>query len=330
MLDEFIGNERQVAGLRHAIAAGQVGHAILFTGPDQIGKRTMALAVAQVIQCQRRGAGEARACGECANCRKIAHGNHPDTLSYALPRDRQSYSIDQVRELIEETAMRPTEGRRRIFVIPDLELMLTPANQAMLKVLEEPPPTAMILLTSASAELLLPTIRSRCQEVALTPVAPEILAAGLAQRGALDPERALEVARLSGGLPGWAIAAIEHPEAIEARRTLLRDLNVLVHAGRAERIAAAGTFAADKATAQRALVLWLPWWRDVVLAAHGDEDILRFAGDRAAIVTQARACGAAAAELFVRALVRALRELDQNANPRLVFEVLLLELPRLS
>src|SRR5579875_3703046 len=169
MLGDFIGNARMVGWLQRAIATEQVSHAYLFTGPDQIGKRTLALAFAQAIQCEVRPEGSGAACGECAACRKVAHGNHPDVLRIALPKDRQHYSIEQVREIIEDVALKPTEGRKRIIIIPDFEQMTIQGIQASLKVLEEPPPTAMILLTCASADLLLPTIISRCQQVALVP-----------------------------------------------------------------------------------------------------------------------------------------------------------------
>ncbi len=327
LIDAYLGNPRAVAGLRHAVAANQVGHAYLITGPDQIGKRTLALAFAQMLQCQHRVDGGRAACGVCAHCRKVAHGTHPDVVTMSLPKDKQSYSIEQVRTLITEASLKPTEGSRRIFLVPDFELMTLPATQASLKVLEEPPPTAMILLTSVSTDLLLPTIRSRCQEVPLSPVATAELAAGLVRQGLAAQEEALGVAQLAGGLPGWAIAALTRPEELAERRALLDRLHALARASRAERITQAATFAADKASAQQTLALWLPWWRDVVLAAHGEGAIVRFTADRATIEAQARACGAVAAEAFVRALIRAMRELDQNANPRLVFDVLLLELP---
>jgi DNA polymerase-3 subunit delta' len=329
MLQDFIGNARVVGWLTRAIAVEQVSHAYLITGPDQIGKRTLALGFAQAIQCDERPAGGAVACGVCGACRKVAHGNHPDVLTLAVPKDRQHYLIDQVREIIDGVSLKPTEGKRRIIIVPDFELMTLPALQASLKVLEEPPATAMILLTCASADLLLPTIVSRCQQAPLTPVAPEELAAALVARSACPPEHARALAILSGGCPGWAIDALDHPEALEERRQMLQELAALTRTTRAERITAAGKLAPNKEAAQRVIDLWLPWWRDVALAAYGAPEIMRHADERAGIEAQARAWGPAAAERFVRALLVAAEQLDQNANPRLVFEVLLQSLPGL-
>lgn len=342
MLQDFIGNARVVGWLARAIATQQVSHAYLFTGPDQIGKRTLAWDFAQAIQCQQRATGSGLACGECVSCQKMAHGNHPDVLVMELPKDKQQYSIHQIKydpketgfsrssTLIEYVALRPTEGQRRIFIIPKADRLTLPAVQASLKVLEEPPSTGMILLTCESADQLLPTIISRCQQAPLQPVAPEELAPALARRCAIDPALALSLATLSGGCPGWAIDAVAHPEALEERRQVLRELATLTRASWAERITAAGRFAPDKEHALRTLELWLPWWRDVALVAYGGGECIRHTDDQAAIQTQARAWGAAAAERFVRAQIQALEQLDQNANPRLVFEVLLQALPGLG
>lgn len=326
LLGEFIGNGRVVGWLARAIATGQTSHAYLFTGPDQIGKRTLALAFAQAIQCADRAEDAGRACGVCVACRKVEHGNHPDVLRLELPKDKAHYSIDQIRELIEDVALKPTEGRKRIFILPDADLLTLPALQSSLKVLEEPPPNAMLLLTCASIDLLLPTIISRCQQAPLQPVAPAELATALRARGATEA-LALDLATLSGGRPGWAIDALTQPEALEERWQLLRDLASLTQVGRAERITAAGTYATNKESAQRVIELWLPWWRDVALTAYGAGDLIRHSDDRAQIAAQAQRWGPHAAETFVRALGTALEQLDQNVNPRMVFEVLLLALP---
>lgn len=326
-MQNFIGNARMVGWLRRAVAAEQASHAYLITGPEQIGKRTLALAFAQVIQCDNRPPGGDAACGECVACRKIAHSNHPDVQVLALPKDKQHYSIEQVRGLIETVALKPTEGRKRIFILPNADRLTLPALQASLKVLEEPPSSVLIILTCANADLLLPTIISRCQQVALQPVAPAELAQALQRDVTVEPQVVLELALLAGGRPGWAIDALTDPAALAERRQLLRDLAALARASRAERITAAGKYAPDKETAQRTIELWLPWWRDVVLAAHGAGSIIRHTDDQQLIEAQARAWGPQAAEQFVRAQIQALTELEQNANPRLVFEVLLQSLP---
>lgn len=326
-MQQFIGNVRLVGWLRRAVAADQVSHAYLLTGPEQIGKRTLALAFAQLIQCDDRPPGGDVACGACVACRKIMHANHPDVQVLALPKDRQQYSIDQVRDIIKIVTLKPTEGRKRIFIVPNVDMMSLPGLQASLKVLEEPPPSAMILLTCVNADLLLPTIISRCQQVALQPVAPEELAQALQTDAAVEPQAALELALLAGGRPGWAIDALGDPAALAERRQMLRDLAALARASRAERITAAGKYASDKDTAQRTIELWLPWWRDVALAAHGAGSLIRHTDDQQLIEALARSSGPQAAERFVRAQIQALTELEQNANPRLVFEVLLQSLP---
>jgi DNA polymerase-3 subunit delta' len=327
MFRDFIGNQRVTAWLRRAVALDQLSHAYLITGPDQIGKRTLALALAQAVQCTSR-LPDGDACGACASCRKLAHGSHPDVLVLALPKDKQHYAIEQMRELAEAAALAPTEGRFRIFIVPDAEKLTLPAMQSSLKLLEEPPPTARIILTATTADLVLPTILSRCQEIALAPVVPDELAAALRARAEVDAPIAQATALLSGGCPGWAIEALEHPEEVAERRALLHDLAALSQASLAERIAAAGRLAPDREQARQVIELWLPWWRDVLLVAHGAAAIARYADDLPLIERQAQACGPEAAARFVRAQLRALEELEQNASPRLVFEVMLQDLPQ--
>jgi len=327
---DFIGNERVVTGLERAIVTDQIRHAYLFTGPTQVGKRTLAMTFAQAIQCTQRPGNSGDACGICYACLKVEHGNHPDLLTFAIPKDRQHYTIEQIRNLIEAVSLKATEGNRHIFVITEADKITLPGLQASLKILEEPPPDTMILLTCTSTDLLLPTIRSRCQEVSLAPVAPQILTNALMQRMNISADEAMAVALVSGGCPGWAIDAVNEPEELAERRATLRDLATITRASRSERITLAAKYATDKDHAQYTVELWLPWWRDVLLAAHGDKADIRHVDDRTTIEAEASRWGAEAAERVVRAQMISLEELDQNANPRLVFEILLQSLPGLS
>jgi DNA polymerase III subunit delta' len=322
----FIGNERLVQWLEHAITSEQLRHAYLFTGPQKIGKRTLALTFAQAIQCEQRQP-NGDACGNCVACRKLEHGNHPDVLIFTLPKDKLSYSIDQIRELIEEASLKPTEGIRRIFIIPDADRLTLPAIQASLKILEEPPPSGLILLTCTSKDLLLPTVISRCQEVPLLPVASEILATALTRRDGITDEQANRLALLSSGRPGWAIEASEKPESLEEQRTLLHELMTLIGSGVTERITAAGKYAADKEQAKYIIELWLPWWHDVLLAANGAQSTVRHREDLTTIEAIAGHSNPQQIEAFVRAQVAALEALEQNGNSRLVFEIMLQAMP---
>jgi DNA polymerase-3 subunit delta' len=326
-VENFIGNERIIERLCHAVAARKTSHAYLITGPRQIGKRTLALSLARSIQCHGRSDSSGNACGYCSDCHKAASGNHPDTQTMELPKDRQHYSIDQIREMIEGITLKPTEGYKRIFIIPDADLLTPQALQSSLKILEEPPPDGMIIITCVSSELLLPTIISRCQEISLVPVLPETLASILIQRYNIDPDRAHDLSLMSSGRPGWAITAIDQPDLLAEQHTMLHDLAKLVGSSRSDHITSATKYAADKDHARATIELWISWWRDVLLASQGANTIIRHREDRELIEQIACQWGSTAAEQMVRAQILALDSLEKNGNPRMIFEVMLQSLP---
>ena len=326
-LESFIGNQRRVQQLREAILTSHLSHAYLFTGAHHIGKRTLARALASAVQCTARTA-NGDSCGICTACRKILHGNHPDVTVLELPKDKQSYSIEQIRTLIDGIAFRPTEGSKRIYIIPNADAMTIQAQQASLKILEEPPATGMIILTTTSDELVLPTMISRCQEISLTPVESDTIVAALQKRfGDLTAEQALELAILSGGRPGWALTMHDNQDIVEKRRTTLQSLHSLLHTGRAERMNEAATFAEDREKARESIEIWLSWWHDVLVSGYGAPNLIQFQEGRSEIIRYAQKWGAHTAHAVIKAMIKALEELDQNGNPRMVFEVMLQAVP---
>ncbi len=229
---------RDVAGHRRVIdlLAGAVGRhtlppALLFSGPDGVGKRLTAIALAQALNCQRPIAidgrhGEQRSdersaqpgtdsCGECPSCRRIARGTHPDVV--VLEPEDGIIAIAAVREdVIGKSGYRPFEGRRRVFIIDDAELMNEPAQDALLKTLEEPPAFSVLVLVSAQPEALLPTVRSRCYRLRFGPVSEEDVARVLRERHGMAEADARAASALSDGSVGRALA-IESGRLVEAR-----------------------------------------------------------------------------------------------------------------
>ncbi len=334
-----VGNRHAQSLLERAILTDQVSHAYLLTGPEGIGKVTLAQAFAAALLCQRRPPDSAEACGECLACRKIAHGNHPDLIMVspllAPPDKRKSaINVDVIREVTRLASLAPYESAWRIFILPRIELItgisaLSTFN-ALLKTLEEPPPGVVILLTSAELDTVLPTMISRCQLIPMQPLSPEEIAQALESHWHVAPEEARRLSTLANGRIGWAIAAHEHPERREQREELLRTLAGLTSATRDERLKHAQTLASDTETARQTFDLWLLWWRDVTLAANGATTLATTGEARAQAERQGRVLGPARAQGFLQALIAAQIALDQQGNPRLTMENTLLELPRLS
>ena len=323
------GNQQAQARLERAALGDAVSHAWLLTGPANIGKTTLALEFARLLECTGRDPASAEPCGECVSCRKLAHGAHPDVIVIEPKKDERTLKVDQVREMIHLASLAPSESRWRIFVIPDIERMVLAGANALLKTLEEPSPGVVLLLTSSEPETLLPTILSRCQVVPMLPLTPEEITRALTGRWQIPETDARRLAALANGRLGWAVRAAENPELREQRIRELEEIANLASASRDERLRRAGALGTDVESARRVLELWTLWWRDVVLAAGGASH-LALSGD---LRTRAERLGARLglerAQAFMRSLLAAQLALEANANPRLTLEALALDLPRL-
>jgi DNA polymerase-3 subunit delta' len=323
-----VGHDQVWQRLAGAVARQQVHHAYLLSGPESIGKTTLALDFAGLLLCQAPTA--EKPCGVCAVCRRIAHGNHPDVTLVEAEEGKRLLGVEAVRETVVHLAnLAPSEGAWRAFILPGVEAMTANTVNALLKTLEEPPPGVVLVLTSAEPETLLPTLLSRCQLLPMQPLPGDLVTRALRERWQLAPEEAQALAALAGGRLGWAVRAIEWPELRAARQNTLSRLTKATAADRNERLRLAATLAPDAETARDTLRLWVAWWRDVTLAACGAPQLTSTGGERAEAERQGRGIGAERAEAFLRALLEAQAALYGNTNPRLTFDVLLLDLPQL-
>ncbi|MGH3376480.1 MAG: hypothetical protein ACRDP6_17250, partial [Actinoallomurus sp.] len=226
------------------IAAERCPAAILVVGPGRVGKTTMALDLAAGLLCLAEDPAD-RPCRACAACRKVEHGNHPDLHRLAPSGPGGQVRIDQVRGLLAELALLPMEGRCRVALVEAAHRLNEDAQNALLKTLEEPPGSAVIVLCADDETVLLDTLLSRCTRLRLGPVDARVTAALLVERGLADAPRAARLTRASAGRPGVAIALAAVPEALLIRGRLFRSLLDLVGAPRPERLGAAAGLLGD-------------------------------------------------------------------------------------
>jgi DNA polymerase-3 subunit delta' len=326
-----VGQERAVAALQRALEGGQKAHAYLLAGPPQVGKATLARELAQALNCE----GADPPCHECTPCRRIAAGIHADVQTVTVEAGNgavhKDISIDQIREVGRAVSLRPFEGRCRAIVIDPADAMNEAAQNAFLKTLEEPPPDVVFLLVSARPQLLRATVRSRCQRLDLRPLPVAAAATALAERWGLPPRRAELLARLSRGRLGWALAAQADEEMLRARREALMDIRNLPRRSLAERFACAGNLAGRFGRQREAVLdvldLWGQWWRDVLLAAAGCQEAVTNVDLSDILRSEAARYDPRQVAAFLRSLAAARRRLEENVNPRLALEVLLLDLP---
>ena len=211
--DSVVGHERARGLLSRALADGRLPPALLLCGPEGVGKRTLALAAALALLCER---GEG--CGECSACLRVERGLHPDVIAVA-PDEKGSIKIEAVRDLSREIGALPFEARSRAFVVDDAHAMTEQAMNALLKSLEEPAATSHVFLVSDSPQALLPTIRSRCQVLRFGPIPHAVIERHLVERHGVDAADARLRASLAGGSLGAALAF--ETEGYRAVRDLL-------------------------------------------------------------------------------------------------------------
>ena len=206
--ESLLGNERIKQNLSSAAHKNRFAHFYLICGPKGSGKHTLAKLLAGALMCESAQ----RPCGTCSACRKIQAGTHPDFITVEDP-DHKTVPVKLIREYRESIFIRPNEGARKIYLFP--QEMGIEGQNALLKVLEEPPAYAVFIILADNPEKLLPTVRSRCTELQLTSVAPNLLKPWLAAKFPAAEDSAIDAAiRRSGGYPGQAKDLLEKGESL--------------------------------------------------------------------------------------------------------------------
>ncbi|MBR6376275.1 MAG: DNA polymerase III subunit [Oscillospiraceae bacterium] len=210
-MEALLGNERLKSGLAAAFASDRLSHCYLLAGPEGSGKHSLARILAAAMECTE---GAKRPCGHCLQCRKVLDGVHPDVITVDDPA-KKTVTVEQIRQARADVYVKPNEGRRKIYVIPRAMDMNPAAQNALLKVIEEPPDYGAFLLLTDAAERLLPTIRSRSVTLRLSPLTEAEGLKALAERcPGKDPDaRAAAWARSEGWL-GQALRLLEAGESL--------------------------------------------------------------------------------------------------------------------
>ena len=204
--ESLFGNERIKQNLIASAHKNRFAHFYLISGPKGSGKHTLATMLAGALMCES----SKRPCGTCSACRKIQAGTHPDFITVEDP-EHKNVPVRIIREARESIFVRPNEGIRKIYLFP--QEMGIEGQNALLKVLEEPPAYGVFIILSDNPEKILPTVRSRCTELQLTAVAPNLLKPWLAAKFPDADSSAIDAAiRRSGGYPGQAVQILEKGE----------------------------------------------------------------------------------------------------------------------
>jgi DNA polymerase-3 subunit delta' len=313
----ILGHRHACDVLRAAVASGRVPQSLLFSGPDGVGKRATALALAQALNCPRARDGDA--CGTCPTCQRIARGQHADVVMLDQG-EAASIKIQALRDRVLDVAgYRPFEGARRVFIIDPADAMTAQAQDALLKTLEEPASTTVLVLITAYPDTLLATVQSRCRRLRFGPLSRADVVRVLVERGGMEPSAARAIAATSGGRVASAIAgaAEDAEDDRQAAMQLLASAARETPAGRmraAERFAKHGSKRRDRDALGARLALVTSLLRDLAAAQAGVEDV-----DLDPSVARLRSSyDVRRATTAFLALAEAQTWLDRNAGPKIV------------
>jgi DNA polymerase-3 subunit delta' len=335
----LVGHEWAVDMLRKHVIHGTMRHAYLFAGPPGIGRRTLALRFAQALNC-RTPIEPGVPCGQCRDCKQIDAMQHADlnivepTIldpkggKELIPHPNGEIRIEQIRDLRRILNLRPYQSNYRVALLLNFnQTRRDNAPNALLKTLEEAPSYAVLILTADNPEQLLPTIISRCEVLRLRPLEIGQVRQALEDKG-YETNQAKWIAHISGGRFGIALRLIGNDALMVEREERLNDLQSLISASRVEKFAYADKLSKDKDAMRQAILIWLSYWRDVMLRTARARTPLVNVDRNLEIEEIASRMDLSSARRVVNDLEGALEKMDGNVNPRLLAEVLLLDLPK--
>ncbi len=206
LLSDIRGQDNAVRYLSNNLRSGRIANGYLFIGPEGVGKALAARAFLAALMCREKGEGSS--CGHCPVCKRINEGSHPDVL-WIGPEDKKKIKIEAIRKAKGMLSLKPYESSFSACVIDEAHMMTVEASNALLKILEEPPGEALLILISNKREWLLPTVLSRCVEVRFHYLPVDETRDIVMRHSAVDKEAAHFLSYFSGGSPGRALEMID-------------------------------------------------------------------------------------------------------------------------
>lgn len=320
--DGIIGHQDVVEHLKNAIRADRVGHAYILNGEKGSGKKLLARAFAMALECG--GEGE-RPCGNCTSCRQALSGNQPDirTVTHDKPN---SIGVDDIRlQVVEDVYVRPYSSPYKVYIIPEAEKMTPQAQNALLKTIEEPPSYAVILLLTANANALLPTILSRCVMLNTKPVPDAQVRKYLMEHVQVPDYQADLCVAFAQGNIGKALKLASSESFGEIRAAAVHLLTHLKDMDITEIAAAVKATEEFKVDIRDYLDILAVWFRDVLyFKATNDADGIIFRENLRVLKEQASKYSYEGLEQVLEAIRKAKARLTANVNFDLTMELLFL------
>lgn len=325
---QILGHDWAIAMLREHLISGQARHAYLFTGPSGIGKRTLALRFIQGMNCPQPVApGVACMQPTCRTCRQIWEMQHADLKIVRVPEGKSEIPIDMVRELQSFLMLAPYEAPYKVGLLLNFEQATVQSQNALLKILEEAPPRARLLITADSAESVLATIASRCELLRLRPLASGQVGRMLQRARDTTPEQADLIDHLAAGRYGFALRLLEDTQYLEYRQEVIPALLGRLLSSLRERfrlveesLPVKGDLTRQREAADRLLLIWQSVFRDMLLCKAGNATGVQNIDFKTGIETAASRFDLSQIELLLSGCNLARERIDRYCNIRLVLE----------
>lgn len=319
---DVVGHKDIINYIRNAVSEDKVSHAYILNGERGSGKKMLANLFASTLQCEKGGPDP---CNECHSCKQAESGNHPDII-HVTHEKPNTISVEDVRTQVNNDIMiKPYQGPYKIYIISEADLMTPQAQNALLKTIEEPPEYAVIFLLTENAQMLLPTITSRCVMLKLRNIKDTLIKKYLMETVKVPDYKADMCTAFAQGNMGRAIMLANSEHFNEIREEAVQLLKYIDEMDLNEVVKAIKRISAYKLEINDYLDIIMIWYRDVLLyKATKDVNEIVFKDQVSSIKEQATRSSYEGIELILESLEKAKTRLDANVNFELVMELLCL------
>lgn len=326
-ITDIVGQEKIIGALKNAVESDRLGHAYIFSGPDGIGKMTVAKTFAAALVCEYAGQLDSKPCGNCHACKMVKEGSHPDVVVID-DEGKGSIGVEKIRELQRDTGIRPLYALKKVYIIDGGERMTLQAQNCLLKTLEDPPAYVVIIITAVNCAALIDTIRSRAVRYEFGRYAVDEIKRILTHKtGGCNPDTIDFASSFCEGVIGKAASLVESPELLAIRGKSVEIADRLLTCGTIDIFEYAGFFEENKDNADYILDCMAAWYRDICVSGSGGGGNMLINSDKKDIILgKVLKSGNDKLQEAIRSIEHARRALKQNVNFQLTVEYMLFKI----
>lgn len=321
--DEIVGHNEIINHLQSAIKTNKISHAYIIDGEKGIGKKLIANTFAKTLQCQKKGISP---CDECISCRTFDSLNNPDVI-YVEQTKKTGIGVDDIREQInQDINIKPYQHPYKIYIVDNADTMTEQAQNALLKTIEEPPSYVMILLLSNNINKFLITILSRCVVLKLKPIMPDKVMNYVIEKLEISDYRSELITSFAQGIIGKAKELASSTEFFDMRESMIKIVDIIINGDDYQLLEVSQKFEDYKDDIQDFLDLLMTWFRDLLIVKKINDEMYIINRDKyRTLLKQAQVLSYNRISIMIENINKAKNLLKQNANFRLVIEMMILQ-----